>query len=140
MLFLPALDSLHFFNAGARLQGFARAAEQPGITPAAVARRVGAQEKHLDVPLFDRRHRSMRLNGRGQAYLNEVQRILAEVNGVSERQRRRPRPVRIVSVEAVAEKWLVPRLATFQAGHPGVAIELETNHRGIDPDRRDFNA
>ncbi len=52
------------------------------------------------------------------------------------RQRRWPRRVRIVSVEAVAEKWLVPRLVTFKAAHPGVAIELETNHRGVDPARR----
>ena len=70
----------------------------------------------------------------------EVQRILAEVHGISERQRRWPRRVRIVSVEAVAEKWLVPRLVTFKAAHPGVALELETNHRGVDPDRRDFDA
>ena len=70
----------------------------------------------------------------------EVQRILAEVHGVSERQRRWPRRVRIVSVEAVAEKWLVPRLATFKAAHPGIAIEIETNHRGVDPDGRDFDA
>ena len=69
-----------------------------------------------------------------------MQRILAEVHGVSDRQRRWPRRVRIVSVEAVAEKWLVPRLATFKAEHPGVAIEPETNHRGVDPDRRDFDA
>ncbi len=48
--------------------------------------------------------------------------------------------MRIVSVEAVAEKWLVPRLATFKADHPGIAIEVETNHRGVDPDRRDFDA
>ena len=139
MLLLPPLESLRFFEAAARHQSFARAAEELGVTPAAVAHRVRMLEKHLDVPLFDRRHR-MRPNSRGQAYLKEVQRILAEVHGVSERQRRWPRRVRIVSVEAVAEKWLVPRLATFKAEHPGVALELETNHRGVDPDRRDFDA
>ena len=48
--------------------------------------------------------------------------------------------MRIVSVEAVAEKWLLPRLASFKAAHPGIAIELETNHRGVDPSRRDFDA
>ena len=83
--------------------------------------------------------RLLRLNRRGRAYLKEVQRILAEVHGVSERQRRWPRRVRIVSVEAVAEKWLVPRLASFKAEHPGVAIEVETDHRGVDPDRYDFD-
>ena len=111
-----------------------------GVTPTTVAHRVGAPEKHLDVPLFYRHHRGVRLNRRGRADLKEVQRILAEVHGVSDRQRRWPRRVRIVSVEAVAEKWLVPRLATFKAEHTGVAIELNTNHRGVDHDRRDFDA
>ena len=140
MLLLPPLESLRFFEAAARQQSFARAAEELGVTPAAVAHRVRMLEKHLDVPFFDRGHRGVRLNRRGRAYLKEVQRILAEVHGVSERQRRWPRRVRIVSVEAVAEKWLLPRLATFKAAHPAVAIELETNHRGVDPEGRDFDA
>ena len=134
MLLLPPLDSLRFFEAAARHQGFARAAEELGVTPAGVAHRVRMLEKYLDLPLFNRRRRGVRLNRRGRAYLKEVQRILAEVHGVSERQRRWPRRVRIVSVEAVAEKWLVPRLASFKAANPGVAIEIETNHRGVDPD------
>ena len=140
MLLLPPLDSLRFFEAAARHQSFARAAAELHVTASAVAHRVRMLEKHLDVLLFDRRHRGVRLTGRGQAYLKEVQRILAEVHGVSERQRRWPRRVRIVSVEAVAELWLLPRLATFTAEHPGVALELETNHRGVDPDARDFDA
>ena len=65
---------------------------------------------------------------------------MAEVHGASELQRATPRRVRIVSVEAVAEKWLLPRLASFKAAHPDIAIELETNHRGVDPARRDFDA
>ena len=82
----------------------------------------------------------MHLNPKGRAYLKEVQRILADVHGVSERQRLRPRRVRIVSVEAVAQKWLVPRLASFKAAYPGIAIEIETNHRGVDPARHDLDA
>ena len=130
MLFLPPLDSLRFFEAAARHQGFARAAEEPGVTPAAVGHRVGALEQHLDVPLFDRRHRGVRLSRRSQACLKEVQRILAEFHGVSERQRRRPRRVRIVSVEAVAEKWLVPRLAAFTAEHPAVTASASATVLG----------
>ena len=139
MLHLPPLESLRFFEAAARLQGFTYAAKELGVTPGAVAHRVRMLEKYLEVPLFDRRHRGVRLNRRGQAYLKEVQRILAEVHGVSERQRRWPRRVRIVSVEAVAEKWLVPRLASFKTAHPGVPIRIETEHRSLDPDRCDFD-
>ena len=123
-----------------RHPGFETQDQELGVTPAAVAHRIRMLEKHLEIPLFERRHRGVRLNTRGRTYLKEAQRILAEIHGVSERQRRWPRRVRIVSVEAVAEKWLVPRLATFKAAQPAVAIELETNHRGVDPDRRDFDA
>ena len=56
----------------------------------------------------------MRLNRRGRIYLKDIQRILAEVHGVSERQRVAPRRVRIVSVEAVAEKLLLPRVPSFK--------------------------
>ena len=139
MHLLPPLDCLRYFEVAARHQSFVRAADEIGVTPAAVAHRIRMLESHLHAELFVRRHRSVRLNHRGQTYLKEVQRILAEIHGVSERQRRHPRRVRIVSVEAVAEKWLVPRLATFKAAYPRVAIELETNHRGVDPEWRDFD-
>ena len=137
---LPPLDCLRFFEAAARHQGFVPAAEELGVTAAAVAHRIRTLEKHLDAPLFERRQRGVRLNLRGQAYLKAVQRILAEVHGVSEQHRREPRRVRIVSVEAVAEKWLMPRLPSFKASYPGIAIELETNHRGVNPDQNEFDA
>ncbi len=140
MIPLPPLDCLRFFEAAARHQSFALAADELGVSAAAVGHRIRTLEQHLDAELFERRRRSVRLNRRGRAYLKEVQRILAEVHGVSERQRTTPRRVRIVSVEAVAEKWLLPRLASFRAAHPGIAIELETNHRSVDPARRDFDA
>ena len=45
-------------DVAARQQSFARAAEELGVTPAAVANRVQMLEKHLDVPLFDRQGES----------------------------------------------------------------------------------
>ena len=142
MLNLPPLDCLRHFEAAARQQSFVRAAEEFGVTAAAVAHRIRTLETHLDTQLFDRRGRGVRLNRRGRAYLKDVQRILVDIYTATERHRRRPgeRRVRIVSVEAVAEKWLVPRLAGFAVAHPDIAIELETNHRGVDPERRDFDA
>ena len=140
VLHLPPLESLRFFEAAARHQSFARAATELAVTPAAVAYRILGLEKHLGAPLFVRRHRGVVLNARGASYLHEVQRILAEIQGASDRLRTPPRPVRIVSVESVAEKWLIPRLGALVAAHPDIAIELETDHRGVDPERRDFDA
>ena len=47
--------------------------------------------------------------------------------------------LKLVAVEVVAEKWLMPRLADFKAAHPDISIEFETDHREVDPDRRDFD-
>ena len=140
MLDLPPLDSLCFFEAAARHESFVLAGKELGVTAAAVGHCIRGLEGHLGAALFERRRRSIHLNRRGRAYLKEVQRILAEVHGASEQQRSTPRRVRIVSVEAVAEKWLLPRLASFRAAWPGIAIEVETNHRSVDPSRRDFDA
>ena len=137
---LPPLEGLRFFEAAARHESFKDAAAELGVTPAAVGYRIRALEQHLDVELFDRHQRGVNLNRHGRAYLEDVKRILAEVTAVSERHRRRPRRVRVVSVEAVAERWLTPRLASLEAAHPGITIELETDHRGVDPGRRDFDA
>ena len=77
---LPPLDCLRFFEAAARHQSFARAADELGVTPAAVAHRIRMLESHLDADLFARRHRSVRLNRRGRAYYEQVQRILLDIH------------------------------------------------------------
>ena len=137
----PPLECLRFFEVAARRESFVKAAEELHVSSSAVAHRIKILEKHLDGALFERSHRSVRLNGRGKAYLKDVQRILAEIQVVTERRRgdSGTQRLKLVSVEAVAEKWLMPQLADFKVSHPGVVIELETNHRGVDPARRDFD-
>ena len=138
---LPPLECLRFFEAAARRESFAKAAEELHVSASAVAHRIKVLEQHLNGALFERGHRGVRLNGRGKAYLKDVQRILAEIQVATERRRADSgtQRLKLVSVEVVAEKWLLPRLADFQLSHPGVVIELETDHRGVDPARRDFD-
>ena len=138
---LPPLECLRFFEAAARHENFTQAAKELNVTSAAVAHRVKVLEDFLDSPLFDRRHRGVRLNTRGKVYLKDIQGILAQVRKATERHRSRSgtRRLRIVSVEAVAEKWLMPRLADLRAAHPRITVELETDHRNVDPERRDFD-
>lgn len=101
---LPPLGSLRFFEAAARRQSFTSAAGEFGVTAAAVAHRI----RTLEVCLFERCRRGVRLNRRGRAYLRDVQRILADIHGASERLRHQPSRIRIVSVEAVAENGCCP--------------------------------
>ena len=139
---LPPLDCLRFFEAAARRESFVRAAGELGVTAAGVAYRVKMLEEHLGHPLFDRLgRRGVRLNKRGRAYRTDVRRILNDLAAATEVHRGRDaaRSVRLVSVESLAEKWLMPRLAGFEAAHPDVVVEIETHHRGVDPQSRDFD-
>jgi LysR family glycine cleavage system transcriptional activator len=49
---LPPLEWIRAFEAAARLGSFTAAAEDLGLTQAAVSQRIGQLEKHLGTPLF----------------------------------------------------------------------------------------
>ena len=135
----PPLEALCFFEAAARLGGFSAAAKELGVTPGAVSHRIKALEVHLGARLFERRAQAVRLNRLGQLYLTDVQRALAQLRDLTERRYRSDALLKLVAVEVVAEKWLMPRLMEFRTAHPDIAIEFETDHLEVDLSRRDFD-
>lgn len=137
---LPPLGALRFFEAAGRHGSFSAAARELRVTPASISYRVKAVERHLGTTLFSRFAHGVRLNQQGQAYLRDIQRIFADLNHATERRRRRTTPLlRLVAIEVVAEKWLMPQLAEFKALHPDIVIEFEVDHGEVDPARRDFD-
>lgn len=83
---LPPLECLRYFDAAARHENFVRAANELGVTPAAVAHRIRMLEGHLGAPLFDRYPRGVGLNNRGQRYHVDIRRILADIRLSTTRQ------------------------------------------------------
>ena len=137
---LPALGALPFFEAAARLGSFKAAGGELGVTAAAVAYRVRTLERQLGVELFSRQARGVRLTDQGRDYLQEVQRILAELRQAKDRLHSGRTPhLRLVATEVVAEKWLMPRLVDFTAGQPGLAVEVDTDQGIFNPDQRAFD-
>ena len=139
---LPPLEALRFFEAAARHGSFAAAGEELCVTSAAVAHRVRTLESSLREKVFVRHpRRGVELNRHGEALLRDVQRILTELYDVAERLRsggEAPR-LKILAAEGVAAMWLLSRLPDFKANHPCLAIEVDTDHREIDPERREFD-
>ena len=138
---LPPLECLRFFEAAARHESFVCAAEELQVTPPAVAYRVKVLENHIGHPLFDRSRRGLKLNLRGQACLRDVQCLLTEITAVMDRHRTMPtkRRLRVVAIESLAERWLMPKVAAFTAVRPDLAITLETDHVRGAPNRADFD-
>ena len=140
----PPLEVFRFFDVAGRHQSFAKAARELGVTPGAVAHRVRRLEQYLGEELFERQSQGLTLNTRGEAFLVEVQHILASLYTSTDRFRSGGEEgvLRLVAVEAFAEMWLMPRLDAFRSLHPEIVIEFETSlsdHHEVDPARRGFD-
>ena len=107
----------------------------------AVAHRVRTLEHYLGEQLFERQPQGLALSTRGQAFLVEVQHTLSALDKATERFRAGANAgaLKLVTVEAFAELWLMPRLAAFRRAHPEIVIEFETDHYEVDPARRAFD-
>lgn len=112
---LPPLEWIRAFEAAARLGSFTAAAEDLGLTQAAVSQRIGQLEKHLGTPLFDRRARAISLTVEGEAWLPHVRHALEGLRDSTEgvfgtgHQR-----LTLSASQTVIEQWLLPRLGRLQ--------------------------
>lgn len=133
---LPPLRALHAFEAAARHLSFARAADELGVTPAAVSQQIKQLEDILGVSLF---HRGARLSLTRAAALaapefsDSFDRLASAVGRLA------PdgpaRPLVVSAPPAFAARWLVPRLVRFQEAHPGIDLHLSATLRLVDLDR-----
>jgi DNA-binding transcriptional LysR family regulator len=126
---LPPLNALRAFEAAARHGGFVAAAEELGVTPAAVSHQVKGLEEHLSLQLFVRHRRAVALTAAGQALLPGLTEALDQMVQAVDRVRRTmsdDRPLVIATSASFAAKWLMPRLPDFLDSHPDCPIRIET--------------
>src|SRR3546814_19949768 len=70
--FLPSMSQLSVFEAAARLESFAAAAVELGLTQRAISRQMRALEKQLGTALFIRGRPTIRLNAAGKAFAPQI--------------------------------------------------------------------
>lgn len=124
----PPLPWLLAFEATARAGTFTLAAEELGLTPAAVSYQVRALEAQLGYPLYIRKTRALELTRLGQLYLPGVSRAFADLanttTGVFGKSG--PTLIRIRCLQSFALLWLVPRLPALYAQLPGLQLQINT--------------
>ncbi|WP_304169875.1 LysR substrate-binding domain-containing protein [Phenylobacterium aquaticum] len=127
------LSAIRVFEAAARLGGFTRAAEELGITQAAVSWQVKALERRLGLTLFRRLTREVVLTPPGERLaraateaMGGLRAALSDITGASEG------VLSITTMPSLATQWLAPRLGAFQLAHPKIAVRLETSTHTID--------
>ena len=127
------LSAIRIFEAAARLKSFTRAAEELGVTQAAVSWQVKALERRLGQALFQRRPREVVLTPSGErlarAASEAVNLLRAAISDLTETGEG---VLAITTVNSLAAHWLAPRIGAFQVAHPKLAVRLETSNRLID--------
>lgn len=120
------LGWIRFFEAAARHQNFARAAEELHLTHGAISRQIRQLEDALGVPLFERRNRAVFLTEAGQTLHAAATQSMDLLAAAAERIRApTPATALVLSCEpTIAMRWLIPRLGRFSAAHPGVPLHL----------------
>jgi LysR family glycine cleavage system transcriptional activator len=135
---LPGLPSLRVFEAAARHLSFTRAADELGVTPAAVSNQIRQLEEQLGRRLLNRTSRTMSLTPDGEVLRDGVAQALDSVARAIRQITTHQRPrLAITTSAAFAAKWLVPRLATFHQLHPDVDVSVDVSDRPLDFDAPD---
>ena len=130
---LPPLSSLLPFEAAARLESFTRAAEELGLTQAAISRQIRALEEDLGTRLFERRNRAVHLTEAGREFGRVVTGALQGIAAQAGHLRGVRRSGEVVLFAQLCEGlyWVMPRLSEFHQVHPGMEVRVSASARPL---------
>ena len=133
---MDGLDDLSFFAVVVKRGSLAAAAQELGITPPAVSKRLATIEARLRVRLLNRTTRRMSLTPEGETYLGEGQRLVAELEAL-ERKISGGSVVpqgllRINATLGFGRKHITPELSRFALAYPEVEVQMHLSDRPVN--------
>jgi LysR family glycine cleavage system transcriptional activator len=135
---LPPLEWIRVFEAAGRLGSFTAAANELGLTQAAVSQRIGNLERRLGTTLFNRQPRGVALSTQGEAWLPHVQAALGQLLHSAANLFESPRrKVTIAASSSVIQLWVVPKLRGIAQRLPHIQLSFETIQHMPDYQRLD---
>lgn len=127
------LAALRVFEAAARLRSFTRAADELGVTQAAVSWQVKALEARLGQSLFIRLPREVVPTPAGERLARAAAEALSILRStLSDLVETEEGVLAVTTVQSLGAQWLAPRLGGFQIAHPKIAVRLDASSRVID--------
>src|SRR5262245_46612114 len=134
---LPPLESLRVLAACVRHRSFSGAAKELGLTPAAVSLRMRALEAQVGVSLFHRHGPKLTVSEQGALLGARIDDALSLIGAAIADCRGAPQALRVTCAPTFASRWLLPRLADYQALDGATPISLDTSAQVLPPERFD---
>jgi DNA-binding transcriptional LysR family regulator len=133
---MDKLKQLESFVSVAIRGSLTAAANAEGVAPAIMGRRLDGLEEHLGVKLLIRTTRRITLTHEGSAFLEDCQRILADVANaeasVSAGGVKAAGHLRITAPAGFGRRHVAPLVPKFRELHPDVTISLNLSDRVVD--------
>ena len=134
---LPPLAAIRVFEAAARHNNFTKAAEELGMTQAAVSYQIKLLEERIGAQLFLRKPRQVILTEVGLRLSPAISEAFELMRAAIAATRENADGVLTINtIPTFAANWLVPRLGSFQLAHPSLAVRLQASRDIIDFNRQ----
>lgn len=135
---LPPMNSLIVFEAAARHLSFTKAADELNVTQGAISRQIRHLEEYLGKELFIRANRNISLTPTGLQYYQTIYSALLDVSQATAEIKKwqGEHQVTVVTTNAMAALWLLPKVATFQQNE-GVDLRILTTENILDLHKMD---
>ena len=135
---LPPLAAIRVFEAAARHANFTKAAEELGMTQAAVSYQIKLLEDLLGMPVFLRQNRRVTLTRAGRQLAGpttEAFDLLRTAYAAPDDDM----TLTISTLVTLASNWLAPRIGRFQMTHPKIAVRMSTEAHSVDFRSEEFD-
>jgi DNA-binding transcriptional LysR family regulator len=133
---MDRLKQMESFAAVSLKGSLTAAALAEGVAPAVIGRRIDALEERLGVKLLVRTTRRISLTHEGSAFLEDCQRLLAELASaeasVSAGGVKASGHLRITAPAGFGRRHVAPLVPDFIAAHPDVSLSLNLSDRVVD--------
>ncbi|WP_176470446.1 LysR family transcriptional regulator [Pseudomonas sp. Irchel 3F5] len=128
---IPSTAALVCFETAARHESFTKASQELSLTQGAVCRQIAGLEEFLNVELFRRSRRGVKLTEAGLSYSRRVATQLdaVERDTLSVMGQQGANVIELAVVPTFGTQWLLPRLKDFQQRHPEVTVNLTNRTR-----------
>ena len=141
---LPALSALETFLAVARHGSFRKAAAERNVSPSALSHVIRGLEDAIDVRLFNRTNRSIRLTEAGEHLLRRIGPAVGDIADAIQHARAvRGRPAGLLRLNVprtAAELVVKPVMARFLETYPDVRLEVVSDDGLVDIVAAGFDA
>ncbi len=130
------LDDLALFVRTAALGSFSKAAREINLLPGQASAAIGRLERELDIRLFARSTRSLRLTEEGKRYLpfaqDALQALRDGVDGIRGDAGVLSGTLQIAAPSDFGRNLLLPWISEFRRDHPGLDIQLLVSDQVAD--------